>query len=37
MIDVANGYSEHFTNFEKSVREKYPTKMIIAKMLLQLI
>ena len=29
-IDVANGYSEHFTNFIKSVREKYPTKTIIA-------
>ena len=29
-IDVANGYSEHFTNFVKSVRDKYPTKTIIA-------
>ena len=29
-IDVANGYSEHFTNFIKSVRDKYPTKTIIA-------
>ena len=29
-IDVANGYSEHFSQFVKSVREKYPTKTIIA-------
>ena len=29
-IDVANGYSEHFTNFVKSVRDKYPTKTVIA-------
>ena len=29
-IDVANGYSEHFTTFVKSVRDKYPTKTIIA-------
>ncbi len=29
-IDVANGYSEHFSKFIKSVREKYPTKTIIA-------
>ena len=29
-IDVANGYSEHFTSFIKSVRDKYPTKTIIA-------
>ena len=29
-IDVANGYSEHFTSFVKSVRDKYPTKTIIA-------
>ena len=29
-IDVANGYSEHFTNFVKSVRDKYPTKTLIA-------
>jgi GMP reductase len=27
---VANGYSEHFTSFIKSVRDKYPTKTIIA-------
>ena len=27
---LANGYSEHFTNFIKSVRDKYPTKTIIA-------
>ena len=29
-IDVANGYTERFTNFIKSVRDKYPTKTIIA-------
>ena len=29
-IDVANGYSEHFSKFLKSVRDKYPTKTIIA-------
>ena len=29
-IDVANGYSEHFSRFLKSVRDKYPTKTIIA-------
>ena len=29
-IDVANGYSEHFSSFLKSVRDKYPTKTIIA-------
>ena len=29
-IDVANGYSERFSNFIKSVRDKYPTKTIIA-------
>ncbi len=29
-IDVANGYSEHFSKFIKSVRDKYPTKTIIA-------
>ena len=29
-IDVANGYSEHFSSFIKSIREKYPTKTIIA-------
>ena len=29
-IDVANGYTEHFANFIKSVRDKYPTKTIIA-------
>ena len=29
-IDVANGYSERFSSFLKSVREKYPTKTIIA-------
>lgn len=29
-IDVANGYSEHFGDFVAKVREKYPTKTIIA-------
>jgi len=29
-IDVANGYSEHFSKYLKTVREKYPTKTIIA-------
>lgn len=29
-IDIANGYSEHFSKFVSSVREKYPTKTIIA-------
>ena len=29
-IDVANGYSERFSKFVKSVRDKYPTKTIIA-------
>ena len=29
-IDIANGYSEHFSNFVSSVREKHPTKTIIA-------
>ena len=29
-IDVANGYSEHFSKFVKSIRDKYPTKTIIA-------
>jgi GMP reductase len=29
-IDVANGYSEHFSSFLKKVRDKYPTKTIIA-------
>ncbi len=29
-IDVANGYSEHFVNFVKRVREKHPAKTIIA-------
>ena len=29
-IDVANGYSEYFSKFLKSVRDKYPTKTIIA-------
>ena len=29
-IDVANGYSERFSSFIKSVRDKYPTKTIIA-------
>ena len=29
-IDVANGYSENFSHFISSVREKYPSKTIIA-------
>jgi GMP reductase len=29
-IDVANGYSEHFVEFVKRTREKYPNKVIIA-------
>jgi len=29
-IDVANGYSEHFSNFVKQTREQYPEKVIIA-------
>tara|TARA_Y100001970_G_scaffold287801_1_gene413363 strand:+ start:6512 stop:7546 length:1035 start_codon:yes stop_codon:yes gene_type:complete len=29
-IDVANGYSERFSAFIKKVRDKYPTKTIIA-------
>ncbi|HET9056925.1 MAG TPA: GMP reductase [Chitinophagaceae bacterium] len=29
-IDVANGYSEHFTDFVKNTRKKYPDKVIIA-------
>ena len=29
-IDVANGYSEHFTDFVKQTRLKYPDKVIIA-------
>ncbi|MFI1771438.1 GMP reductase [Thalassobellus citreus] len=29
-IDVANGYSEHFSNFVKQTRELYPEKVIIA-------
>ena len=29
-IDVANGYSENFSNFVSAVREKYPSKTIIA-------
>ena len=29
-IDVANGYSEHFSAFVSKVREKYPTHTIIA-------
>lgn len=29
-IDVANGYSEHFVDFVKSTRGKYPGKIIIA-------
>lgn len=29
-IDVANGYSEHFVKFVKTVRDLYPEKVIIA-------
>ena len=29
-IDVANGYSEHFVDFVKKTRDKYPDKIIIA-------
>jgi GMP reductase len=29
-IDVANGYSEHFVQFVKKVRQNYPDKVIIA-------
>lgn len=29
-IDIANGYSDHFSKFVASVREKHPTKTIIA-------
>ena len=29
-IDVANGYSENYSNFLSSVRDKHPTKTIIA-------
>lgn len=29
-IDVANGYSEHFVDFVRSVRDKYPDKVIMA-------
>ncbi|REE82168.1 GMP reductase [Lutibacter oceani] len=29
-IDVANGYSEHFVNFVKQTRKKYPDKVIMA-------
>ncbi|MGY6649961.1 GMP reductase [Wenyingzhuangia sp. IMCC45574] len=29
-VDVANGYSEHFVDFVKATREKYPYKVIIA-------
>lgn len=29
-IDVANGYSEHFVDFVKRVRDKYPQKTIMA-------
>lgn len=29
-IDVANGYSERFSRFVKSIRKKYPEKIIIA-------
>ena len=29
-IDVANGYSEHFVDYVKETRAKYPNKVIIA-------
>lgn len=29
-IDIANGYSDHFSKFVSAVREKYPTKTLIA-------
>ena len=29
-VDVANGYSEHFVNFLKKIRENHPNKIIIA-------
>ena len=29
-IDVANGYSEHFIEYLRKVREKFPTKAIVA-------
>lgn len=29
-IDVANGYSEHFVDFVKNTRERYPDKVIMA-------
>lgn len=29
-LDVANGYSEHFADFVKKVRDNYPTKTIMA-------
>ncbi|MCG8372299.1 MAG: GMP reductase [Balneolales bacterium] len=29
-IDVANGYSEHFVDFVKQTRDKYPTQVVIA-------
>ncbi|MCF8392104.1 MAG: GMP reductase, partial [Bacteroidales bacterium] len=29
-IDVANGYSEHFTDYVRETRNKYPDKVIIA-------
>lgn len=28
-VDVANGYSEHFVNFVKDVRQKFPTHTIM--------
>lgn len=32
-VDVANGYSEHFANFVKNVREKYPDHVIMVRFL----
>ena len=28
-LDVANGYSEHFVEFVKTVREKFPDHIIV--------
>lgn len=32
-VDVANGYSEHFVNFVKDVRQKFPTHTIMVSYL----
>jgi len=36
-LDVANGYTEHFVQFVKNTRAKYPTKTIIVIILLILL